>query len=1002
MSIRLKTFLGIILIEAVTLFLVVWGSFDIAARSREEELSRRVGIASALFAGTAKEAIQTGDLEALDALVEDFAKTPGTTYVRVRDQEGTVLTAAGDAAHLVAPAAVDAAYAGVTDGVFDAVVAVADADRVIGRVEMGFSTAAIDKVAKRARARMVTIAALALVLAGLFSFVLALYLTRRLDPVRRAAERIAAGDPEVRIGADGSDELNQTAKTFNALAERLTVARAELRSREDSPRNVLNTVIDGIITLDGNGRIQSINLAAEKIFGYPAAELIGRGIAILASDICDGRENSLLHWLGTKGQDALLGVVHELEGRRKDGSSFPMDFSLNQSRVGDQKLYTAIVRDITARRERERTGERAQLRLIDAIEHMPAGLVLFDSDDRITVCNSQYAAWFPGMRDLLVPGTHVEQLIRFWVENQMFANDEDDTEASIAKRLARYHDSDEPRLQALADGRWFQLVDKKLSDGGTVRIRVELTELKRTEAALRDAMERAEAASKAKSDFLAVMSHEIRTPLNGVIGMCDLLADTKLDAEQREYVTGGHRSAEALLELIDEILDFSKIEAGRLELENSPFDLPRLVASVGDILRPRAAAKNISFNISIAPIVPRVVVGDPGRLRQVLLNLATNAVKFTVEGGVLINVDADISNRRRPRLRFEVIDTGIGIAPENHGDLFVGFNTLDPSYKRKYGGTGLGLAICKKLVELMAGSIGVDSVLGEGAKFWFAVDIESAADQIGPAAPTVPCAATSRSGRLLVAEDNPTNSLVFKRTLEKAGYRIDLAANGAEAVEAVRQTRYEVVLMDVSMPDMDGLEATRIIRSLPAPECNVPIIALTAHVTRRDRERAFDAGMDCYLTKPARTSQILSAIDSLLQGTEDTRRRTDPIIAAREAVLDVEALRQLGEDAGWEAMPDLISSFLANSSTRVREVAEAVKSCDIDKIEHESHALRSSAATFGAMALHSLSGRIEDACRNGETSQALGFCRELDDARAAAAAELGDYLTAMRRAGSVS
>jgi len=566
---------------------------------------------------------------------------------------------------------------------------------------------------------------------------------------------------------------------------------------------------------------------------------------------------------------ALFSVVRVVPLRLLRKSSLLVVREQRRRRAMKAALDAAAGNEAAARQQLAREKSRQEAILRALIDSFPDLISYKDVDGRYLGCNAAFEKLHGKPMDQIVGRT--------------------DSDLHQDERAALVQARDREMVRTLkplfleewltmADGRraWMEIRKAPFWDNegrliGLLGIARDITERKQAEDAIRRAKELAEEATRMKSDFLANMSHEIRTPMNAILGLSHLVLKTELDARQRDFMSKVELSGQHLMRLINQILDFSKVEAGKLEVERAGFELQALMDMVTGLLAERCQAKGLELACSIAPDVPRQLVGDSLRLGQILINYAGNAVKFTEQGRILLGVEVLRRSGDEALVRFSVRDTGIGMPAEDMQRLFESFHQADSSTTRKYGGTGLGLAISKKLATLMGGEVGVDSVPGQGSHFWFTallgVDSAAAGQPPLPADAGQPAAAPGlRNARVLLVEDNDINQIVATEILREAGCVVEIADNGRIAVDMVRARPYDIVLMDMQMPEMDGVEATLAIRRLERHGA-VPIVAMTANAMEQDRQRCLAAGMNDFVSKPVEPQELWRVVALHVAGT---------------------------------------------------------------------------------------------------------------------------------------
>ncbi|MDQ6618967.1 MAG: PAS domain S-box protein [Pseudomonadota bacterium] len=750
-------------------------------------------------------------------------------------------------------------------------------------------------------------------------------------------------------------------------------------------RAIFNSANFSSIATDAKGVIQIFNVGAERMLGYTAGEVMNK---ITPADISDPQEliararalSIELATTITPGFEALVfkasrGIedIYELTYIRKDGSRFPAVVSVTALRDAQDAIigYLLIGTDNTARKLVEAEQRKLDQRLRDQqfytrslIESNIDALMTTDPSGIITDVNKQMEALTGCTRDELIGAPF-----------KNYFTDPERAEAGIKRVLSEKKLTDYELTACARDGKQTVVsynattfYDRDRTLQGVFASARDVTERKRVELELQQAKAVAESASQTKSDFLASMSHEIRTPMNAIMGIADLLAKSPLSPEQDSYVQIFRRAGDNLLHLINDILDLSKVEASQLELERTRFSLTDLLGKVTEMVAVRAREKGLVLLSDIAADVPCDLVGDPTRLRQVLLNLLGNAVKFTETGDIALLVTKDASSPDAAVLRFMISDTGIGIPDEKLSAVFERFTQADSSTTRRYGGSGLGLTISKRLVELMGGRITVESGVGKGSVFSFAVPLEvwtgAPRGEIvpvgtGPELPLPPL-------RILLVEDSRDNRTITIAYLQDTPYRVEVAENGAVAYEKFTVGRYDLVLMDRQMPVMDGLTATRAIREWEQSNQRTPtpIIALTASALRGDQEKFFAAGCTAFLTKPIKQEVLLQAIR---EHSLDTPGAVDDV-PGQDAAIIVRVNKKL---------TDLVPAFLENRRHDVTSILAAIERADFETIGSLGHDMKGAGGSWGFARITDIGAVLEQAALSADAAMSRKSVGEL-------------------------
>ena len=655
---------------------------------------------------------------------------------------------------------------------------------------------------------------------------------------------------------DADRQLSE--RSLELTSQELFARNRELTTRNRELDALRQAGLDCIITMDHEGQIREFNPAAEQTFGYRREEVIGRKMADVVFPPLhrDAHARGLARYL-TCGEEPALGTRVEVVAGRRDGSEFPVELAISVVRTESKPLFVAYIREISDRKRAEAESRRAE-KLAIVASRTDNAVIITDIDGRIEWVNDGFTR---------ISGYSIDEVMGKKPGSLLQGPETDPaTVLYIREQLNKGEGFKVEILNYSKTGRkyWLAIEVQPICDAaGMLRnfmaIESDITERKRVEHELQQAKEQAEAASRSKSEFLANMSHEIRTPLNGVTGMTDLLLGTDLQPHQRRYVQVAKSSADSLLVVINQILDFSKIEAGKLELETIDFELRPIIEEVAEMLAYRAASKGLELAYWIDPKTPTSLRGDPARLRQVLINLVNNAVKFTHKGEVVVRVAPESTSAGQTKLRFSVIDTGTGIAPERRDRLFKAFSQVDASTTRKFGGTGLGLAICKQVIELMGGNIAAESTEGKGSTFWFTASFAHRQAGVAPSTPV-----DLKGLRALAIDDNAAVRTILCEQLGAWGLRAEGAADSEEALRLLRAAAasgkpFSIALLDAGSPARAGLQLIGTIRGDDVLT-RTAMVLMTTLESPVPPDEVKAAGVCDAVTKPLRQSQLFDAV----------------------------------------------------------------------------------------------------------------------------------------------
>ena len=789
-------------------------------------------------------------------------------------------------------------------------------------------------------------------------------------------------------------------------------AEEDLRSSEARFQAFMNNSPTTAYVKDDAGRFVYVNKAFLHVTGHTEQECLGKTTSeLLPGELGEKLHAEALEALENDGLTGSLNRVPTATGDPIEWLAFHFTFQDTQKR----HFIGSVGLDVTEQKRAEKQSSDTQQKLEETLSQLNAtlestadGLLVVDTQGEVLCANGTFYQMWQIPEEMTRNRDDAKQLAV--VLDQL-----SDPDAFLTKVMYLNKRSEDISFDVLTfkDGRIYERYSRPLLIQGVYAGRVwsfrDITQQEQIRQDLIRAKNEALASTEAKSEFLANMSHEIRTPMNGILGMTDLMLSTALLPQQKHYVRTIKNSADGLLAVINDILDFSKIEAGKMTMESVPFSIAEVLREVKDLLGPRAEEKNLSLFCSLPLNFPQSLCGDPARLRQILTNLVGNALKFTERGQVVLEAHVLRETPTHAEIRLSVRDTGIGISKDRQAAIFDSFTQADGSITRRYGGTGLGLAICLRLTDLMAGRIGLESEPGRGSEFWLTVTLEKTTAVLEKPRTAFEAAETEPLNLcVLLAEDNAINQEVACGFLEMWGCTADIAENGRQACLAVREKTYDLVLMDVQMPEMDGRQATAEIRGRErGTGRHLPIIAMTAHNMQGDREQCLACGMDDYVSKPVDPEELFAALKRWGQpapvGANVPAAKALPALAPPPAigaaltseklpVLDVERLHR--SCAGKATLERRIMAETLRLTPAILERLSAAASAEnAERSRFEAHTLKGSSRTLGAEALGAAAALMEEAARAGDLAAAPALLAGIGAEWAALSARLEDCLT---------